>query len=146
MTFCSLPRWIENCGTSKPASSAAQLVPDFLPEAVEIEQLVGADRHRVEPLEQAEFLQLLDRVRQRVDADAKLADAIALLVDLAVDATRMQHQRGDEPAHAPADNDDLHARDTLYATPPAIVARHTPSDQSPGSHTVSGLYGPGCEG
>ena len=32
--------------------------------------------------------QLLDGVRQRVDADAELADAVGLLVDLAVDAAR----------------------------------------------------------
>ena len=83
--------------------------PDLLPEAVEIEQLVGADRDRVEPLQQAELLQLLDGVRQRVDADAELADAVGLLVHLAVDAARMQHQRGDEPAHTSADNDGLHA-------------------------------------
>ena len=89
---------------------AAQLAPDLLPEAVEVEQLVGADRDRVEPLQQAELLQLLDGVRQRVDADAELADAVGLLVDLAVDAARMQHQRGGQPAHASADNDGLHAR------------------------------------
>src|ERR1041385_82309 len=77
----------------------ALFAPDLLPEAVEIEQLVGADRDRVEPLQQPQLLQLLDGVRQRVDADPELADGVGLLVDLAIDAARMQHQRGDKPAH-----------------------------------------------
>src|SRR5687767_8141374 len=62
---------------------AAQLAPDLLPEAVEVEQLVGADRDRVEPLEQAKLFQLLDGVRQRIDTDAQFADRFGLLVDLA---------------------------------------------------------------
>src|SRR5205085_10005666 len=113
--------------------------PDLLTEAVQIGQLVGADRDRVEPLEQAELFQFLDRVRQRIDADAELADGVGLLINLALDAARMQHQRGDEPAHTSADDDGLHALDTgRYA------ARHfcprARRNQSPGSHTVSGLY------
>src|ERR1043165_306933 len=90
-----------------------QFAPDFLPEAVEIEQLVGADGDRVEPLEEAELLELLDRVRQRVDADAELADGVGLLEDFAIDAARMQHQRGDEPADSAADDDGLHHSTTL---------------------------------
>src|ERR1044072_4020518 len=96
----------------EPCVRAAQLAPDLLPEPVHVEQLVGADRDRIEPLQQAQLLQLLDGVRQRVDADAELADAVGLLVDLAVDAARMQHQRGGQPAHASADNDGLHARNS----------------------------------
>ena len=102
---------------------AAQLAPDLLPEAVEIEQLVGADRDRVEPLQQPEFLQLLDGVRQRVDADAKLADAVGLLIDLALDAARMQHQRGDEPAHSSAGNDGLHALERLTQRRARMILR-----------------------
>src|SRR5688500_4892733 len=90
----------------------AQLAPDLLAEAIEIEQLVGADRDRVEPLQEPKLFQLLDGMRQRVDPDAKLADAICLLVHLAIDAARMQHQRGDQPAHASADDDGLHALNT----------------------------------
>src|SRR6185503_20834228 len=60
----------------EPGVGPAQLAPDLLPEAVEIEQLVGADRDRVEPLQEPKLLQFPDGVRQRVDADAKLADAI----------------------------------------------------------------------
>src|SRR6185295_10913866 len=93
----------------EPRVGATQFAPDLLPEAVEVKQLVGADRDRIEALQQPEFLQLLDGVRQRIDADAKLADAVGLLVHLARDAARMQHQRGDKPAYSPADNDGLHA-------------------------------------
>src|SRR5262249_39020253 len=60
---------------------AAQLAPDLLPEAIGVEQFVGADADRIEPLEQPELGELLDRVRKRVDADAELADALRLLID-----------------------------------------------------------------
>ena len=87
---------------------AARLAPDLLAEAVGVEQLVGADGDGVEPLQQAELLELLDGVRQRVDADAELADAVGLLEHLAVDAAGMQHQRGGQAADPAADNDRLH--------------------------------------
>src|SRR4051812_30938355 len=88
----------------------ARLAPDLLPEAIGVEQLAGTDRDRVEPLQQPELLELLDGMRQRIDTDAKLADAVGLLVDLAIDAAGMQHQRGRQPAHSSADNDRLHLR------------------------------------
>src|SRR3954462_452019 len=109
----------------EPRIGAAQLAPDLLPEAVKIKKLVGADRDRVEPLQQAELLQLLDGVRQRVDADPELTNCVSLLVDLAIDAARMQHQRGDDPAPSPADNDGLHARNT-HATPQLILRIRDP--------------------
>ena len=87
---------------------AARLAPDLLAEAVGVDQLVGPDRRRIEPVEQPEPRQLLDRVRQRVDADAELANAVGLLVDLAVDAAGVQHERGGETADSAADDDDLH--------------------------------------
>ena len=90
---------------------AARLAPDLLAEPVGVDQLVGADADRIEPVEQPELRQLLDRVRQRVDADAELAHRVGLLVDFAVDPARMQHQRGGEPADPAADDDRLH--DTL---------------------------------
>src|SRR5260221_10594932 len=86
----------------------AQLAPDLLPEAVGIEQLVGSDSHRVEAIEQSELPQLLDGVRQRVDADPELADGVRLLVDVAVDPAAMPHEGGREPTDAAADHDNLH--------------------------------------
>ena len=65
-------------------------------------------RGGVEPLEEAEAAELGDRVRQRVDADAELADRIRLLVDLARNAARVQHQRGRKAADAAADDDGFH--------------------------------------
>src|SRR5215470_9612093 len=50
---------------------AAQLAPDLLAEAVGVKQLVGSDPHRVETSEQPELAQFLDRMGQRVDADAE---------------------------------------------------------------------------
>jgi hypothetical protein len=88
---------------------AARLAPDLLAEAVGVDQLVGPDRDRVEPLHQAELAQFLDGVRQRVDADAELADGFGLLEDFAVDAARVQHQCRRKPANSTADDDRLHA-------------------------------------
>src|SRR3546814_12459651 len=72
---------------------AAQVAPDLLAEAVGVDQLVGADSHAVESLEQAEGRQFLDGVRRGVDADAELADGPRLLVDLDLDAFGGQAQR-----------------------------------------------------
>src|SRR6201984_865805 len=84
---------------------AAQLAPDLLPESVGVEQLVGSDPHRVEAVEQPELAQFLDRMRQRVDSDAELTNGVRLLVDLAVDAAGVQHERGGgTPARAAAND------------------------------------------
>src|SRR5262249_34377826 len=45
---------------------------------------------------------------QRVDPDAEFTNGVRLLVDLAVDAAGMQHERGGQTADAAADNDDFH--------------------------------------
>src|SRR6266516_2458328 len=87
---------------------AAQFAPDLLPEAVGVEQLVGSDPDRVEAIEQPQLRQFLDGMGQRVDADAELANDIRLLVNLAVDAAGMQHERGGQTADSAADNNDLH--------------------------------------
>src|SRR5262249_12244790 len=83
---------------------AAQLAPDLLAEAVGLKQLVGADPRRVETIEQPELAHFLDRMGQRVDADAELTNGIRLLIELAVEAGGMQHERGGKTADAAADN------------------------------------------
>ena len=50
--------------------STTQLPPDFLTEAVSLEEFVGADADHVEPAEQIALGQFLDGVRQGVDANA----------------------------------------------------------------------------
>ena len=60
-----------------------RLAPDFLAMAIEVIQLVGANRDGVERIEQAEARELADRMRQRVDADAEFADRVGLLEQLA---------------------------------------------------------------
>src|SRR5262249_8957457 len=51
-----------------------------------------------------------DGMRQRVDAAAEFAHRLRLLVDLAVDAAGMQHERGGEPTHPAAHDDRFHER------------------------------------
>src|ERR1700728_5228616 len=63
----------------------ARLAPNLLSKPVVVEQLVGPDCHGVQAVEQAEFGELLDGMRQRIDADAKLPDGIRLFKDFAVD-------------------------------------------------------------
>jgi hypothetical protein len=72
---------------------------------------VGPDRDRIEPLQKAERSKLLDRMRQRIDANAKLTDLVRLLEHLALDAARVQHQGGGEPADSAACDDDFHESD-----------------------------------
>ena len=75
-------------------------------------------RDLIETIEQAELGQFLDRVRQRVDADAELADRIRLLEYFAIKTASMQHERGRQPADAATDNNCLHAlRSTQHQTP-----------------------------
>src|ERR1700722_8880526 len=92
---------------------AARLAPDLLAEAIGIDELVGADRNRVELVEQAEVGKLFDRMRERIDADAKLADRIRLLENLTIDPARMQHQPGHQATDAAACDDYFHDA-TLY--------------------------------
>src|SRR5439155_27056404 len=54
-------------------------------------------------------------MRQRVDADAELADGIGLLEQFAVDAARPQHHRSGKASDAASDDDRFHARySTLF--------------------------------
>jgi hypothetical protein len=102
---------------------AAQLAPDLLPEAVGIEQLVGADSRRIEAIEQPQVRQFLDGMGQRIDADAELANGVRLLVNLAVDAAGMQHEGGRETADAAADDNDLHRELTTNPQRARIMIR-----------------------
>ncbi len=62
---------MENCGTSCPASSAARLRPDWLPEMVGIGELPRPDADRVQPRQQIQGREFADRMRQGIDADAE---------------------------------------------------------------------------
>ena len=86
----------------------ARFAPDLLPEPVGVEQFVCTDCDRVEPVEQSEFGEFLDGMRQRVDAHTEFADGVCLLIDFAVDAACVQHERGHKAADACARNDGLH--------------------------------------
>ena len=86
----------------------AQLAPDLLSEPVGVEQLVGANSHHVEPVKELELSQFLDGVRQRVDADPKLANGFRLLVHLARDAALMKHEGCRQTANPAPDNDNFH--------------------------------------
>ena len=95
---------------------AAQLAPHLLAEPVHVDELVGAHRHRVQPLEQAERLKLSDRMRQRVDAHAQLADRGRLLEHAAGQPAPVQRQRGGQASDAAADDDDGRARRAGHGT------------------------------
>jgi len=88
---------------------AARLAPDLLADAVHVKQFVGSNSDLVEPRKQPELRQLLDRMRQRVDADTQLAHAVGLLENFAIDPTRMQHEGRCQPPNAATDDDRLHS-------------------------------------
>src|SRR5262249_12195164 len=83
--------------------------PDLLTEAIGVEELKGTDCDLIQTLEQSQLAQLLDGVRQCVDAYAKFADRVRLLEYFTIEAAGMQHKRCGKPADAAADNDCLHA-------------------------------------
>src|SRR6185437_10766402 len=87
---------------------AARLTPDLLADAVHVEKFVGPDSDLVEPRQQPKLRQFLDRMRQRVDADAELPHAVGLLENLAIDPTHMQHKGRRKPANAAANDDGFH--------------------------------------
>ena len=80
----------------------ARLCPDPLPELIAVDQLPGSYAGGVELFEQAEFGQLLDRMRQQVDADAELADLGRLLEELDLDLPLGQAERRCQAADAAA--------------------------------------------
>ncbi len=94
----------------EPGVGPAQLAPHHLPEAVGVDQFPGADARPVQLVEQPEGGEFLDRVRQRVDADAEFAQFAHLLEHLAADAGRVQRQRRRQAADPAADDHDVHRR------------------------------------
>src|SRR5258705_9489125 len=106
---------------------AARFAPDFLAMAIEIVKHVGSDRDVVEFLQQAEAGKSADRMRQRIDADAKLADAIRLLEQFATDAAGAQHQRGGEAPDAASDDNRLHRPTPRNAFTQRPLTSHEPS-------------------
>src|SRR5689334_20384803 len=84
------------------------LMPDLLPVASQVEQLGRADSDAIKPIEQADPGELADRMGQRVDANPEFANGLRLFEQLAVNATRPQHQRGGEAADTAAYDNRLH--------------------------------------
>src|SRR6185437_2046312 len=94
---------------------AADIAPYFLAMTIQIVENVGADRHVIELLQQAERGELSNRMRQCIDAYAKLADRLRLLEKFTTDAAGAQHQRCGKAANTATDDNRLHR-----CTPPAI--------------------------
>jgi hypothetical protein len=99
------------------ASTARPGTPQPLPEAVGVDELVGADRQPIQFIEQPEGSELLHGVRQKIDADAEFADGARRLVDLAVDADRMQAQGRGQAADAAADDQYFHGSASKTSSP-----------------------------
>ena len=87
---------------------AAQLAPHHLAEAVGVDQFARADAGAIERRQQAERGQFLDRVRQRVDADAEFAQLAHLLEHGAGDADLVQRQRRRQSADPAAYDQHMH--------------------------------------
>src|SRR5690606_39956576 len=66
---------------------------------------LGAPRQRIE---QAELLQLVDGVRQQVDANPQRSQFLGAFVDAATDAALVQQQCQGEAADARAGDHDVH--------------------------------------
>src|SRR5262249_22704633 len=83
---------------------APRFAPEFLTEAVGVDQLSGANRDAIERLQETEFCQFLDRVWERVDADAELTNAARLLEHLTLNADGVQTQRRRKPTDTPTND------------------------------------------
>src|SRR5262245_5014722 len=87
---------------------ATRLAPQFLTEPVGVDQLACTNSNPVQRVKEPKACQFLDRVREQVDADPKLANAPSLLEPRALDPGAPRAQRGREPADTPADDEHLH--------------------------------------
>jgi hypothetical protein len=65
-------------------SNTAGLTPYFLTKTISVNQFIGADGDRVQSLQQPKLSQFANRMRQRIDADPKLADRLRLLIYFAI--------------------------------------------------------------
>src|SRR5437762_7718590 len=79
-------------------------------------------------------------MRQRVDADAELADAFGLFEQLAIDAARAQHQRGGEASDAASDDDCFHQLDSS-STRRSFFTSPAKGEGDDGASLPSGLFG-----
>jgi hypothetical protein len=91
-------------------TQTARLAPDLLAKSVGVNQLVGANGHRIETLEEAEFGKFTNAVRKGVYAHPQLPYRVSLLVNVAFDAPGVKHEARREPADAASHNDNLHGR------------------------------------
>ena len=57
-------------------SGTARLALHFLTKAIGVNQFIGADGDRVQSVQEPKLPQFANRMRQRIDADPKLADRI----------------------------------------------------------------------
>src|SRR5215510_949212 len=81
-----------------------RFAPEFLAEAVGVDQLSGANRDAIERLQETEFCQFLDRVWEHVDADAEFTNAARLLEHLTLNADGVQTQRRRKPTDTPTND------------------------------------------
>ena len=87
---------------------AARLAPYHLAEAVGVDQFAGADARAIERRQQAQRGKLLDRVRQRIDADAQFAQLADLFEHRAGDADLVQRERRCQSADPAAYDQHVH--------------------------------------
>jgi hypothetical protein len=78
--------------------------PECLAESVGVNQLRGANSDTIKRVKKTEFRKFLDRVWERIDADAEFTNATRLLEHLALDADGVQAERRRKPTNTPAND------------------------------------------
>src|SRR5215831_6718567 len=78
--------------------------PEFLAEAVGVDQLIGANSDAIKRVQETQLCEFLDRVWERIHADAEFTNATRLLEHLALDADGVQAERRRKPTNTPAND------------------------------------------
>src|SRR5688572_29443708 len=118
---------------------AAGLVPDRLAAMGHVQQTSGANADPVELGQQAERRQLLDGVRQHVDANAELPHLCCLLEDLSLDADLVECKGGGQAADASSRDQYLHGMSVPCGARSIASRRGGSAETDPAKATRAGV-------
>src|SRR6188472_220206 len=88
----------------------ARLAPDFLPELVEVDELVCCHGTIGQRIKETALAEHPARMRKQIDADPERTQFLDRFIDTRLDANAVELERSGEPRDAGADDDHVHNR------------------------------------